>query len=152
MGSEPATSRFRGLVCVRGATSRLADRSHPTPLRLLRSAYLHPSGLANSPALRPHIQAAGRASFRAQSAKAGGFPFWFGEAGPVSRWVMPLRRQIMSNSTSPLRERASRTGREPFPVIGENLLGTPNRSRAWALVRELILINAAPAEELRPAP
>jgi hypothetical protein len=29
------------------------------------------------------------------------FPFWFGEAGAVSRWEMPLRRQILSNSTSP---------------------------------------------------
>ncbi len=29
------------------------------------------------------------------------FPFWFGEDGHVSRCVIPLRRQILSNNTSP---------------------------------------------------
>lgn len=55
------------------------------------------------------------------------FPFWFGDAGSVNRWVMPFLRQILSKSTSP-----------PFPNRLVNCLplsvmtssGTPNRASA----------------------
>ena len=64
------------------------------------------------------------------------FPFWFGDAGAVSRWVIPFRRQILSNNTSP-RDGPYRLNRSvnclPLSVITSS--GTPNRANASANAR-----------------
>jgi hypothetical protein len=63
-------------------------------------------------------------------------PFWFGDAGWVSRCVMPLLRQILSNNTSP-RDAPYRLNRSvnclPLSVITSS--GTPYRASACANAR-----------------
>ena len=64
------------------------------------------------------------------------FPFWFGEAGAVSRWVMPLWRQILSNSTSPLRAPClPNRSVNCLPLSVMISSGTPNRASASASAR-----------------
>ena len=59
------------------------------------------------------------------------FPFWFGEAGAVSRCVIPFLRQILSKSTSPLRAPClPNRSVNCFPLSLSTSSGTPNRTSA----------------------
>jgi hypothetical protein len=62
------------------------------------------------------------------------FPFWFGEASAVSRWVIPLRRQILSDSTSPALPNRS-VNCFPLSVITSS--GTPNAASACANAKHI---------------
>jgi hypothetical protein len=64
------------------------------------------------------------------------FPFWLGEAGAVSRWVIPFLRQILSNSTSPLRVPClPNRSVNCLPLSVMISSGTPNRASASASAR-----------------
>ena len=78
---------------------------------------------------RPERSATSRISGRKVPWKRSTFPFWFGDAGSVSRWVIPLWRQILSNNTSPAPLRPNRSVNcLPLSVITSS--GTPNRASA----------------------
>jgi hypothetical protein len=59
------------------------------------------------------------------------FPFWFGEAGAVSRRVMPFLRQILPDSTSPFRVPClPKRSVNCLPLSVLISSGTPNRASA----------------------
>jgi hypothetical protein len=63
-------------------------------------------------------------------------PFWFGDAGAVSRCVIPFL-QILSNSTSPVRGRyLPNRSVNCLPLSVMISSGTPNRANASASARQ----------------